>query len=109
MNHLQVSTPTPYPELNSVLSVLLASLQQVLADTLVGAYLQGSFAVGGFDEHSDVDFIVVVGEVLSAAQVRALQAMHERVYCLESAWEQHLGGSYFPKDVLPWAPLIDRA
>jgi aminoglycoside adenylyltransferase-like protein len=29
-----------------------------------------------------------------------LQAMHERLYHLGSAWAQHLEGSYFPKDIL---------
>ena len=66
----------------------------------MGAYLQGSFAVGDFDEHSDVDFIVVTENELSSEQVAALQVMHDRVYMLESAWAQHLEGSYFPRQIL---------
>ncbi len=38
-----VGHPTPYPELNSVLEELVTSVQVVLGDVLVGAYLQGSF------------------------------------------------------------------
>lgn len=93
-------TPTPYPDLNSVLHDFATSLQAILGANLVGAYLQGSFAVGDFDEHSDVDWIVVVAEELSSAEVDALQAMHGRLYDLDIAWAQHLEGSYFPRDVL---------
>ena len=80
--------------------ILVASAQDVLGANFVGAYLQGSFAVGDFDRHSDVDFIIVIAEELSDNQVDALQIMHERIYCLESPWAQHLEGSYFPKGVL---------
>ncbi|MDQ3918127.1 MAG: DUF4111 domain-containing protein [Acidobacteriota bacterium] len=93
-------SPTPYPELNGVLGVLLDNAQDILGANFVGAYLQGSFAVGDFDLHSDVDFIIVTAEELSDKQLNALQVMHERVYSLESPWAQHLEGSYFPKKVL---------
>jgi predicted nucleotidyltransferase len=75
---------TPYPELDAVLAELVAGVRGALGDALVGAYLQGSFAVGDFDEHSDVDFIVVARDEPSDAQVAALQTMHARVYDL--AW-----------------------
>jgi hypothetical protein len=92
--------PTPYPELNAVLQEMVSSIQAVLQDNFVGAYLQGSFAVGDFDEHSDVDFIVVTEGELSEEQVAALQNLHPRIYHLPSSWAKHLEGSYFPKDVL---------
>ena len=66
----------------------------------MGAYLQGSFAVGDADEHSDVDFIVATRDELTDAQVDALQALHRRLYALESAWAQHLEGSYVPRNEL---------
>jgi len=91
---------TPYPELNSVLRDLVDSAQEILSNNFVGAYLQGSFAVGDFDRHSDVDFIVVIYEELSDNQVKSLQVMHERIYCLDTRWAQHLECSYFPKKVL---------
>ena len=95
-----LTPPTPYPELNDVLRVLVDEVRAVLADAFVGAYLQGSFAVGDFDEHSDVDFIVVVGEELTDQKVAALQLVHPRIYSLESEWARHLEGSYFPTEVL---------
>jgi hypothetical protein len=74
--------------------------EAALGRSFVAACLQGSFATGGFDRHSDVDFIVAVEEELSEAEVEALQAMHERLYGLDCGWAQHLEGSYFPKDIL---------
>jgi len=91
---------TPYDDLNAVLRVLVTGIQRALGDTFIGAYLQGSFAVGDFDEHSDVDFIVVINEELSESQVEALQALHASVYDLEPEWAKHLEGSYFPAAVL---------
>ena len=92
--------PTPYPELNEVLTQLVWRIQRILGDDFVGAYLQGSFAVGDFDRHSDVDFIVVVEDDLTPAQVDALQGMHDQVYALESEWAKHLEGSYFLREIL---------
>jgi len=75
-------------------------VQAVLSTNFVGAYLQGSFAVGDFDLHSDVDFIMVIEEELSPEEVDGLQAVHERIYGLDIPWAQHLEGSYFPREVL---------
>ena len=98
--HHPMEYPTPYSELNAVLSELVQGIQAVLGRGLVAACLQGSFAVGDFDEHSDVDYLMVVEGELTAEQVAGLQALHGRIYALESYWAQHLEGSYFPKEVL---------
>ncbi len=92
--------PTPYQELNKVLKELVSSIQPILGRDFIGAYLQGSFAVGDFDLHSDVDFIVVINEALSEAHVHALNQLHSRIYDLDIEWAKHLEGSYFPKDIL---------
>jgi hypothetical protein len=44
--HADSRNPTPYPELNAVLSHLVEGAKSSLKDNLIGAYLQGSFAVG---------------------------------------------------------------
>jgi predicted nucleotidyltransferase len=62
-------SPTPYPELNRVLKALVEGIQSILKDNFVGAYLQGSFAVGDFDIHSDVDFIALL-KIRSPKQMR---------------------------------------
>jgi len=96
----RASEPTPFQDLNSVLAELVHAVSTALGTDLLGAYLQGSFAVGGFDEHSDVDFIFVTEAELTRDAVSALQMSHARVYDLDCEWAKHLEGSYFPKEVL---------
>ena len=100
MKETGTTYPTPYSDLNAVLRELVESVQALLCSNFVAACLQGSFAVGDFDRHSDVDFVIAIEEELSDDQVQALQTLHERIYSLDCAWAQHLEGSYFPKDVL---------
>jgi hypothetical protein len=94
--------------LNDVLAELVSGISEVLGEMLVGVYLQGSFAVGDFDEHSDVDFIVAIAGELRTDEVQRLQGLHGRIYELPSAWAQHLEGSYFPLDVLGSASAVNR-
>lgn len=98
---------TPYHDLNRVLRELVSAQQAILGEDYVGAYLQGSFAVGDFDLHSDVDFVAVIEHELTDTQVDSLQEMHERIHCLSSRWTKHLEGSYFPKDVIRVPPQPD--
>jgi hypothetical protein len=92
--------PTIFPDLNGVLREFVSSVQVILGENFCGVYLQGSFAVGDADEHSDVDFTVVTQGELNDVQVAALRVMHERLYALDVPWAQHLEGSYVPKDSL---------
>jgi predicted nucleotidyltransferase len=92
--------PTPYPDLNDVLREFVGGARSILGDDLVAACLQGSFAVGDFDEHSDCDWVMAIARPLTDDQVAALQEDFHRVYDLPCAWAQHLEGSYFPVDVL---------
>jgi predicted nucleotidyltransferase len=94
------SFPTSYPDLNQVLEILVASVKAILKKDFVGAYLQGSFAAGGYDQHSDVDFVIVVEQEFSPGQVEDLQVMHSRIYKIDSPWATRLDGSYFPKEIL---------
>lgn len=71
-----------------------------MSNNFVAACLQGSFAVGDFDRHSDVDFVVAIEAELSDDQIQTLQTLHERIYRLDCGWAQHLEGSYFPKEIL---------
>ncbi len=92
--------PSPFEDLNAVLRELVTSVQAALGDNFAAAYLQGSFAVGDFDEDSDVDFLVVTAAEVSETELSNLQAMHARIYDLDCSWAQHLEGSYFTKEML---------
>ncbi len=91
---------TSVPELNNVLLELIQSAKQILGSQLIAAYLQGSFALGDWDSHSDVDFLIVLKDELPADVLPHLQIMHSRIYALPSAWAQHLEGSYISQKVL---------
>jgi predicted nucleotidyltransferase len=92
--------PKPDPELNSILDELVRSVQNILDSEFIGAYLQGSFAVGEWDSDRDVDFLVVVEEDVDERERATLQRMHGRLYGLPSHWAQHLEGSYVPRKIL---------
>ena len=65
---------TPFPGLNGLLAELVVGAKIVLGANFVGAYLQGSFAVGDADEFSDVDFIVVTHDPLTGSEQAGLQS-----------------------------------
>src|SRR6185436_11756616 len=97
-----------YPALDSLLDHFVRRVCGVLADNLVGAYLQGSFALGDYDEHSDVDFIVVMREDIAGAQVPALNALHASIHGLPPPWSHRLEGSYVPAALLQRLPSNPR-
>jgi len=93
--------PTPYPELNAVLAHLVEGAQRLLGDNFVGAYLQGSFAVGDFSEFSDCDFIIVTARDITPAELPPFQALHASIHELPAAyWRTGLEGSYVPAAIL---------
>jgi predicted nucleotidyltransferase len=55
-------------------------VQAALGDNFIGAYLQGSFAVGDADEDSDVDFLVATVELLADREVMSLNRIHVALY-----------------------------
>jgi hypothetical protein len=96
--------PTPYEDLNLVLAELVEQARALLADNFVGAYLHGSFALGDFDDHSDLDMIIITERDVPTADVPALNVMHEAIFALPSPWAQHLECSYAPRAILRhWA------
>jgi len=86
--------PTRYAELNGVLHDLVTGAQSALGGSFVGAYLQGSFALGAGDLHSDCDFLVVVRESPGPEQVAALRALHRDLRRRDGHWSRRLAGAY---------------
>lgn len=98
---IHVSDPTPYPDVNAVLHVLLSSVQAVLGGHFVGLYVHGSLATGDFNpRRSDVDFVVVTADELPDEMLAVLAAMHARILASGLAWASRLEGSYIPRHVL---------
>ena len=92
--------PTPSPEVNAMLQTLLPSVQAVLGNNFIGMYLDGSLAVGDFDEDSDIDFVVVTNQPISEPDFLALQAMHDRIATFDSPYATDLEGSYLSQHAL---------
>ncbi len=97
---MEKSFPTSNAELNEVLDEFVKSVQEVLGENFVSAYLQGSFALGDWDNDSDVDFTIVTEGEVTENELSELNAMHARIYQLNSEWAKHLDGSYFTKKII---------
>jgi hypothetical protein len=91
---------TPYPELDSVLKEHAERLKEALGGNFVGCYLQGSLAIGGFDQSSDVDFIVVTNTDLTSNDVEKVQAAHLMTHEQDNRWAKRLEYAFFAKDKL---------
>lgn len=92
--------PSPDMELNAVLAEFVQSVQNILEEKFVAAYLQGSFGLGDWDKDSDVDFTVVIRKELSEEEIIALNANQARIFGMESHWAKHLEGSFWPLELL---------
>lgn len=100
--------PTQFDELNTVLRELTERAAAILGEQFVGAYLQGSFAVGDADEASDVDFLVVVRDRIAPEQEERLRAMHREFPSRPQRWAQTIEGSYAPADELRTLDAIGK-
>jgi len=93
--------PTAYSDLNAVLAFLVDGAKRALGENFLGAYLQGSFAVGDATEFSDCDFIIVTYRDLQTQEVAQLQSLHDAIHELPYPyWRSGLEGSYFPATIL---------
>lgn len=97
---MKLISPTPYPDVNEILDLLFTDVKEILKDQLVGMYLHGSLANGGFDSGSDIDVIFVTKEDISEESFSALRAMHMNIARLESPWAMQLEVAYIPVDAL---------
>ena len=91
---------TCYPELDGLLDELVEGARRILGDGFVGAYHQGSIAVGDADLHSDCDFLVVHQDRLTPTQEGGIRALHDEIPTREGHWTHHLEGSWLPVDDL---------
>ncbi|MFI9172925.1 aminoglycoside adenylyltransferase domain-containing protein [Streptomyces lincolnensis] len=85
---------TPYRELDALLADLVREVRDILGDTFVGAYVQGSFALGAGDLHSDCDFIVATTVPPRGPAEAGLRRLHDEIPTRPGHWTGHLEGSY---------------
>jgi predicted nucleotidyltransferase len=108
-------SPTLYPDVNEILILLLTSVKEILQDQFTGMYLFGSLANGDFDQHSDIDVLVLTNDEISETKFSALKEMHDRIAKIDSPWAIQLEVSYIPKNAIRrfdtgnnFHPHIDR-
>ncbi len=85
---------TPFEELDALLHDLVASVRDILGDTYVGAYLQGSFALGAGDLQSDCDFVIATTTQPTGTTEADLRVLHDEIPTRPGFWTRHLEGSY---------------
>jgi hypothetical protein len=96
-----VAWPTPYPDVNEILNLLLARATAILEPEIVGMYLYGSLSSGDFDPaSSDIDFVVITETVLRPEMIAALEKMHKEIWASGLKWASKLEGSYVPKSLI---------
>ena len=87
---------TPSADLDELLAELLGHWQRILGEDLVGAYVQGSFALGSGDQESDCDWLVATHGSLTEPQIARLRDLHDEIPTREGHWGHDLEGSYAP-------------
>src|SRR6266498_35334 len=93
--------PTPYPDVNEVLNLLLTNVKEILQAQFVGTYLYGSLSSGDFNpETSDIDFLVVTTDFLSEKTIKELENMHKQTWATSLKRAGELEGSYIPKSLI---------
>lgn len=85
---------TPYAELDAVLTDLTGSAREILGDTFVGAYVQGSFALGAGDLTSDCDFVIATTTLPGGSSEERLRRLHDDIPTRAGYWSKNLEGSY---------------
>lgn len=85
---------TPFEELDELLVGFTGSVREILGGDFVGAYVQGSFALGAGDRHSDCDFTIVTAVLPSGPAEAALRRLHRQIFMRSGRWTKQLDGSY---------------
>jgi hypothetical protein len=85
---------TPFEELDVLVAELAGSARDILGDSYVGTYLQGSFALGAGDLNSDCDFITVSTVLPAGPAVAELRRLHDEIPTRPGFWTKHIEGSY---------------
>jgi hypothetical protein len=81
--------------------MLVAEVRAALGEQLVGVYLHGALAAGGFEPgRSDVDVLVVTEGKLDEERLAALEAAHARLQASGLHWVTRLEVSYIPRDAV---------
>lgn len=85
---------TPFPDLDAILAGFTEAVREILGDTYVGCYLEGSFALGAGDAESDADFLVVTTVPPAGDAEAGLRRLHAEIPDRPGVWNRNIEGSY---------------
>lgn len=89
------ANPTPYADINELLTQLLERIQAILGEKLVGLLLFGSLVVGDFNyDISDIDLVVATSTFINEQEFERLQAMHHDIVAQYRNWENRIEIGY---------------
>jgi hypothetical protein len=89
--------PTEFTDVNATLGDLLSEMQRVLAEKLVGLYLYGSLATGGFvPGRSDIDLLAAVSSDVDDPEFDELEHMHADLAGSRPEWDDRIEVQYVP-------------
>jgi predicted nucleotidyltransferase len=88
-------TITPYADVDQLLHKLLAQMQQILDNKLIGLYLYGSLITGDFDRNrSDIDLLAVLAADITDDEFDQLQQMHDDLVKQDTRWDNRIEVAY---------------
>lgn len=94
-------SPTPYPDVNEILELLLTHTKEILKEQFIGMYLYGSLSSGDFNpETSDIDFLFVTESTLSTEMITELASMHRQAWAHSLKRAGELEGAYVPQELI---------
>jgi predicted nucleotidyltransferase len=71
------------------------------SNKIIGIYLFGSLAYGGFDkDRSDIDMVVITKTLLKGLELDSIKSIHKKLETINQKWSKRLEASYTPIDML---------
>ena len=105
------TNPTPYTDVNAILSLLLSEIQAILGQKLVGLYIFGSLVTGDFDaDISDIDLIAATSTDPNEQELQQLEKMHREIALKEKIWDNRIEVAYISiKELRKYNPHYQQA
>lgn len=95
------TNPTPYPNVNEAVALLLAQIKSILGQKLVGLYLYGSLVTGDFaPECSDIDLVAALSSDPGEKECDDLHKLHDDFARQHRQWDNRIEVAYLSVNAL---------
>ncbi len=96
-----IAPPTPYDDVNRLLSELETGIRRILGETFIGFYLYGSLTYDGYTPGvSDLDLLAALSRDLGEAELTALSEMHAGIIVQFPEWDDRIEVIYISTKAL---------